>query len=44
MDSPARIATLQSQIKGLLKKIQALRKALMEEPKEKDTWEDAYGQ
>lgn len=30
MDSPARIAMLQSQIKGLLKKIQALRKALME--------------
>jgi predicted nucleic acid-binding Zn-ribbon protein len=37
MDSPARIAMLRSQIKGLLKKIQTLRKALMEatDPKER---------
>jgi len=37
MDSPARIAMLRSQIKGLLKKIHTLRKALMEatDPKER---------
>ncbi|KQV80800.1 hypothetical protein ASD15_12855 [Massilia sp. Root351] len=37
MDTPARIAMLRSQIKGLLKKIQTLRKALMEatDPKER---------
>lgn len=37
MDTPARIAMLRSQIKGLLKKIHTLRKALMEatDPKER---------
>lgn len=37
LDTPARIAMLRTQIKGLLKKIQTLRKALMEatDPKER---------